>query len=57
MCILCLKAKSLDLNVYFVSQGQITQPPTPVVGQVVTARNVLRSDGLDNGHCDALLPV
>jgi hypothetical protein len=44
---------------FFVTEDQITQPPFVVVGQVVLERNVylLLSSELDNGQCDAVLPV
>jgi hypothetical protein len=42
----------MSASIYFVSEGQITQPLTVVVGQVVTGRNVcqLFNDELDNDH-------
>jgi hypothetical protein len=42
----------------FVSQGQITQPPSVINGQAVTEKNVSLFTGkLDNCHYNALLSV
>jgi hypothetical protein len=48
----------VSVSIQFVSEGQITQPLTVVVEQVVTERNVslLVTNEADNGHYDALLP-
>jgi hypothetical protein len=58
--IICIsEIYQLSLNVYFVSGGQITQPPTVILGEVVTNGNVspLFSSELAGGHYDAALPV
>jgi hypothetical protein len=45
------------ISVYFISKGQIIQPPTIMV-EVVNEINVsLFSGELDNEHCDGLMPV
>jgi hypothetical protein len=45
--------------IYFVSEVQITQPPTVMVGQVMSERNesVVFIGELDSGHYEALVPV
>jgi serine kinase of HPr protein (carbohydrate metabolism regulator) len=42
-----------------VSEVQITQPPTVMVGQVISERNasVSISGEQDTGHCEAVVPV
>jgi hypothetical protein len=46
------------VTVYFVSGGQILQPPTVTIGQAVTERNLsLLVCGELNGNRDSLLPV
>jgi hypothetical protein len=49
----------VSVIVYFVSEGQITQPLVVIGGQVVAKRSVhlLFSGEPDSGHCDAVLPV
>jgi hypothetical protein len=43
------------VSIYVASEGNMTQPPSAVVGQVVKEMSLLFGDKLDNGHCDALL--
>jgi hypothetical protein len=47
------------VSFFFLPAGHITLPPTVILGQVMTERNVflLFSGELDNGQCDALLRV
>jgi hypothetical protein len=47
----------MAVSINFVSEGQITPPPTVIVGQVVTERNIclLFSGEVGNGRCNALL--
>jgi hypothetical protein len=49
----------MPVSVYFVSEGQITQSPSVIIGQVVTESYVslLFSGERGNHHCDALLCV
>jgi hypothetical protein len=49
----------VSVSVYFVSEGQITQPSSAIVGQVVSGRNLFLffTAKLDNSHFDLLLPV
>jgi hypothetical protein len=35
--------RKVSVSIYFVSEDQITSPPTVIVGQVVTERNVCMS--------------
>jgi hypothetical protein len=52
------KMVSQFICVYFVTNDQITNPPTLIVGQLVIERNVaplLSTDKIDNSHCDPLL--
>jgi hypothetical protein len=48
----------VSVGVHFVSEGQITKPPTDVVVQVGTKRKVslLFSGIMDNDCCDQYLP-
>jgi hypothetical protein len=45
----------------FVPESQVTPPPTVLIGQVATERNVstslLFNVELENGRCDAVLPA
>lgn len=53
-----MKDRSIaSVNVYFVSEGQITSPPTGTGGQVVMERKatLLFSGELDNDHYALLL--
>lgn len=48
----------MSVCVDFVSDGQITQSPTGILGQVVTKKKYQMFSGeLVNGHYDTLLPV
>jgi uncharacterized protein (UPF0248 family) len=49
----------VSVIVYFVTEGQITQPPAVRVCQIVSKRNTILLFGgeLDNDHCYGLLPV
>jgi hypothetical protein len=49
----------MSVSIYFVPEGQITQPTIVIMCQIVTEENtsLLVSDELDNIKCDALLPV
>jgi hypothetical protein len=44
-------------SVYFVSEGQTSQPATVTVGRIVTEECLLFTGELHNGPYDALLPV
>jgi hypothetical protein len=47
----------VSVNIYFVSEGQVILPPTVIVGQLVTERNIclLFSGEVGNGYHNALL--
>jgi hypothetical protein len=49
----------VSFSVHFVSEGQITLPPTVLIGRVMTERSVslLFSGEMGNDDCDALSPV
>jgi hypothetical protein len=49
----------VSVSGYFVSEGQITQLLTVIVGQAVTKRNgsLLVSGKLNGGYYEALLPA
>jgi hypothetical protein len=49
----------MSVSFCFVSEGQTTQPMTVTGGQIMTERNssLPFSGELDNGHCNAPLPV
>jgi hypothetical protein len=47
----------VSVSIYFLYECQITEPPTFIVGQVVSERtvSVLFTGELGNGYCDALM--
>jgi hypothetical protein len=49
----------IEYRYYFVFEGQITQPSTVMIGEIVIERNAypLFCRELDNGHYDALMSV
>jgi hypothetical protein len=47
------------VGIYFVSEDQITPPPTVVVGEVVAegSASLLFRNELYNGRCEVVFPV